>query len=88
MFTIFNSEKLWMGTDLGTLSKIREALAGAGIEYKIKTYNHLGQGFGMSGSRRGHVGSFGNSASQMYHYEVIVSNKDIEKAQYLINQCR
>jgi len=83
MFTFFNSESLWIGTDLQRLADIRSALDGAGIPYKYKTRNHMGQWVGH-GTLRGHVGSFGNVTEQTYEYEVIVYSKDFEKAKYAI----
>lgn len=85
MFTLFNSEKIWIGTDLSRLSQIRETLAGAGIEYKVKTNSHLGESLSLGGSRRSHSGSLGIPSNQMYHYEVIVYSQDFEKAKYLIS---
>lgn len=85
MFTLFNSKSLWIGTDLKRFSQIREALAIENIAYRAKSRNHLGQSVVM-GSMRGHAGSFGNSPSRMYQYEVIVYSKDFEKAKYLINR--
>lgn len=87
MFTPFNSESLWIGSDLKTLSHIRETLAAEKIEYKIKTMDHLGQSVGIGrGSLRGNMGSFGNSSQQMKQHEVFVYTKDLERARYLINK--
>lgn len=86
MFTLLNSESLWTGNSMKRLSEIRETLAAEGIEYKVKTKNHLGQSAGVGGSMRGRMGSFGNSSELMYQYDVIVYKQDLEKAKYLINR--
>ena len=40
MFNIFNSESLWVGTDMEMFNKIRTRLEQEGIPYKYKTKNH------------------------------------------------
>lgn len=83
MFTIFNSESLWIGTDLSLFNKIRDALQDADIPYKYKTKSHLSD-WGGHGTVRGRTGSIGNSTEQMYQYEIFVRNKDYERAKKLI----
>ena len=39
MFNIFNSESLWIGTDMEMFNKIRTRLEQEGIPYKYKTKN-------------------------------------------------
>ena len=85
MFTIFNSESLWLGTDMNRLSQIRGILDNNAIKYKYKVKNQLGQWNGR-GTTRGTVGSLGNSTDQMYQYEIFVHKKEYEKAKYLINK--
>ena len=85
MFTIFNSESLWIGTDMNRFSQIRNILDKNAIKYKYKVKNHLGQWNGR-GTTRGTIGSLGNSIEQMYQYEIFVYKKDLEQAKYLVNK--
>ena len=85
MFTFFNSESLWIGTDMNKLSQIRSILDNNAIKYKYKVKNHLGQ-WNDRGTTRGTMGSLGNSTDQMYQYEIFVHKKEYEKAKYLINK--
>ncbi len=83
MFTFFNAESLWIGTDINVFNKIRNALEDAHIPYKYKTHNHLAD-WGGHGTVRGRTGSAGNSMNQMHQYEIFVHNEDYEKARRLI----
>ncbi|OUO27648.1 hypothetical protein [Eubacterium sp. An3] len=83
MFTVFNSESLWIGTDLKLFNRIRDALKDADIPYKYKTKNHLSD-WGGHGTVRGRTGSIGNPTDQMYQYEIFVYSKDYERARRLI----
>lgn len=83
MFTIINSESLWIGTDLVRFNQIRDALDRERIAYKYKTKNHLAQWNGR-GTTRGTAGSLGNPTDQMYQYEILVYKKDYEKAKHVI----
>lgn len=83
MFTVFNSESLWIGTDLKLFNRIRDALKDADITYKYKTKNHLSD-WGGHGTVRGRTGSAGNPTDQMYQYEIFVYSKDYERARRLI----
>lgn len=85
MFTIFNSESLWIGTDLKRFNEIRDKLKAAKIPYKHKVKNRLGQWAGR-GTLRGNMGSFGNPSDQMYQYEILVYRRDREKAEYMLNR--
>ena len=85
MFTFFNSESLWIGTDMNRLNQICDILDTNSIPYKHKVKNHLGQWNGR-GTTRGTMGSLGNSTDQMYQYEIFVHKKEYEKAKYLINK--
>ena len=59
MFNIFNSESLWIGTDMEMFNKIRTRLEQEGIPYKYKTKNHLSQTmFPAEGTLRSRMGSF------------------------------
>ena len=81
MFNIFNSESLWIGTDMEMFNKIRTRLEQEGIPYKYKTKNHLSQTmFPAEGTLRSRTGSLGNDVDQMIEYEILVHKKDYEKA--------
>lgn len=83
MFTLFNSESLWLGTDMNRLAQIRSILEEHSIPYKYKVRNHLGQWTGK-GTLRGTCGSAGNPTEQMYQYEIFVYKKNLEEAKHLI----
>ncbi len=85
MFTIFNSESLWIGTDLKRFNTIRDKLAAGGVPYKYKVKNQLGQSRGV-GTTRGNMGSFGTPSDQMYQYEILVYRKDLDKARYVLGR--
>lgn len=38
------------------------------------------------GTVRGSMGSLGNSAGQMYQYEILVGKKDLDQARYILRQ--
>lgn len=63
MFTLINSESLWIGTDLKKFSQIKDALAAANISYKEKTKNRFGEWSGK-GTVRGTMGSVGAPTSE------------------------
>ena len=69
MFTVFNSESLWIGTDLKRFNEIRDILDRQNIRYKYKVKDQLGEWTG-SGTLRGRVGSAGNPAEQAKQYEI------------------
>lgn len=83
MFTFFNSESLWIGSDMKRFNQIRDVLGSKSIPYKYKVKNHLGQCNGR-GTIRGSMGSLGNSTEQMYQYEIFVYKRDLDQAKYLI----
>ena len=55
MFTVLNSESLWIGTDLKRFNEIRDILDSQNIKYKYKVKDQLGEWTG-SGTIRGCVG--------------------------------
>ena len=61
MLTFFNSESLWIGTDMKRFNQLRDVLEREGIAYRHKVKNRMGQWSG-SGSMRGRTGSAGMSA--------------------------
>ena len=79
MFTAFNSESLWIGTDLKRFNEIRDVLDRENIKYKYKVKDQLGEWTG-SGTLRGRVGSAGNPAEQAKQYEILVDKKNLEQA--------
>ena len=83
MFTFFNSESLWTGTDQQMFHQFRIRLETNKIPYKHKVSNRLGQWNGR-GTTRGRMGSAGIPAGQMFQYEIVVYKQDLEKARYLI----
>ena len=83
MFTIFNSESIWIGTDQARFNQIRNRLDEGKIPYKYKVRNHLGQ-WRNGGTARAHYGSFGNDPAYSYEYEIFVHKKNVEQAKYLI----
>ena len=85
MITFFNSHSIWTGTDMQKFSQIRDMLEVNSIPYKYKIKDHLSDWNGR-GTNRSSFGSFGNSASQMYQYEILVYKKDAEKVGYLLNK--
>ena len=74
MFTVLNSESLWIGTDLKRFNEIRDILDSQNIKYKYKVKDQLGEWTG-SGTIRGRVGSAGNPAEQAKQYEILVDRK-------------
>lgn len=83
MFTVFNTESLWIGTDLKKFNEIRDALDRSGIRYKYKVKDQLGEWTGR-GTLRGTVGSAGNLPEQMKQYEILVEKKDFAKAKAVV----
>ena len=71
MFTLLNSESLWIGTDMKLFNKIREQLEQAGITYKHKVKNRM---------VRGRTGSAGMPADEIYEYEILVHKNELEQA--------
>lgn len=87
MFTFFNSESLWTGTDQQVFDTLRATLKDHQIPYKHKVSSRLGQWNG-AGTTRGRMGSAGIPSDQMYLYEIVVYKKDLEKARYLTRSSR
>ena len=56
MFTVFNSESLWICTILKRFNEIRDILDRQNIRYKYKVKDQLGEWTG-SGTLRGRVGN-------------------------------
>ena len=85
MFTVLNSESLWIGTDLKRFNEIRDILDSQNIKYKYKVKDQLGEWTG-SGTIRGRVGSAGNPAEQAKQYEILVDRKNLEQARCAIQK--
>ena len=85
MFTAFNSESLWIGTDLKRFNEIRDVLDRENIQYKYKVKDQLGEWTG-SGTLRGRVGSAGNPAEQAKQYEILVDKKNLEQARFVLQK--
>lgn len=73
MITFFNSETVYIGTDLQKASEIREQLENQGIKYKYKVRSRAGERSG----NRSRFGSPGMS-EMSYMYEILVHRKDFE----------
>lgn len=76
MFNFFNSDSLWIGTDLQKFNLILNALTNANIEYKHKIRNQNGQP----------NNSIGIPFSQPYQYEIFVYKKNLDQAKFLVKQ--
>ena len=74
MITFFNSETVYIGTDLQKASEVCEQLDAMGIKYKYKVRSRAGERSG----NRSRLGSPG-VADQMYIYEILVHRKDVER---------
>ena len=85
MFTVLNSESLWIGTDLKRFNEIRDILDSQNIKYKYKVKDQLGEWTG-SGTIRGRVGSAGNPAEQAKQDEILVDRKNLEQARFAIQK--
>ena len=85
MITFFNSHSVWTGTDMQKFNQIRDILETNSIPYKYRTKDRMSDWNGR-GTNRNSYGCFGNSASQMCQYEILVYKKDAEKAKYLLNK--
>ena len=85
MFTVLNSESLWIRTDLKRFNEIRDILDSQNIKYKYKVKDQLGEWTG-SGTIRGRVGSAGNPAEQAKQYEILVDRKNLEQARFAIQK--
>lgn len=85
MFTLFNTESLWIGTDLKKFNEIRDILDREGICYKYKVSDQLGLWMGK-GTVRGNFGSIGNSPDQFKQYEILVEKKQLENARMVIRK--
>ena len=85
MFTVLNSESLWIGTDLKRFNEIRDILDSQNIRYKYKVKDQLGEWTG-SGTLRGRVGSAGTPAEHAKQYEILVDRKNLERARFAIQK--
>lgn len=85
MFTFFNSDTLWIGTNMQRFNQIRDELDIKHIPYHYKVKNELGQWEGR-GTFRGNTGSLGNPSDQMYQYKIVVLKKDMEQAKSILSK--
>lgn len=79
MLTLLNSESLWIGTDMKLFNRLREQMEQAGITYKYKVKNRMGQWAG-AGTMRGRTESAGIPADETYEYEILVHKDELEHA--------
>ncbi|MBS5283445.1 MAG: hypothetical protein KHY46_06195 [Clostridiales bacterium] len=87
MIHLFNSESIYIGTDVKRFNWIRELLEANQIRYKYKVKNRMGQ-WVYHGTVRGHTGSVGLPTEKMYEYEVLIHKKDKKAWNYLQGQLR
>lgn len=80
MLTIFNRVELYVTTDIGKQTEIREALAHHGIDYKLVIRNPA-----ADRHQRTRTGTFGQHGVQMNEYCIYVHKKDYEQAQSVIH---
>ena len=78
MITLFNSESIYIGTDMKKFNEIRDYLDQHQIKYKYKVKNQLAQ-WDTQGTVRGRTGSLGNPPEQMYEYEIMVHKNDAKR---------
>lgn len=78
MITLFNAKSIYIGFDMKEFNRIRDVLDTAGIKYRYKVRNRMGQWAGK-GTIRGRTGSAGISSEQMYEYEILIHKDEYEK---------
>lgn len=74
MIAFWNSETVYIGTDLHKANEVRVQLEAMGIKYKYKVRSRAGE-------RSGNRSRFGSPgvADQMYMYEILVHRNDFER---------
>ena len=80
MITPFNSESIYLGTDMKRFNAIRHYLDANRIRYKYKVKNRSAQ-WAQRGTVRSHMGSAGSQSQSMYEYEIFVHKKDAARIQ-------
>ena len=85
MLTVFNRKELVSVFDLEKLSKIREVLEAASIEYTVKTVNRVSPSSAADG-HRGTMGTAGENLNQNAEYTVYVAKQDYEEALALLKR--
>lgn len=76
MLTIFNRAQLILTTDTGRQAKIREALAGAGIDCAVRASARGARGRGVS--------SLGAAPPSVWEYRIDVRRKDLDWARNIL----
>ena len=79
MITIFNRAELALTRDPRRQADIRAALAGAGIDYVLKTADPYGHSYD-----RASVGTFGAMRGHLCEYRFYVNRKDLELARHVL----
>lgn len=83
MITFFNSETVYLGSDVKKFNQARDLLDSLGIKYKYSIKNRQGDWTGH-GSVRGVTGSLNLNNELTYQYEILVHRKDYERVKGLI----
>ena len=81
MITPFNRAELLITYDFNRLSRVRDALAGAGIDY---AYRFKDLGSPTFGGTRSRSGTFGMNQEVRTEYKLYVHKRDLEHAQAVI----
>lgn len=84
MITIFNRRELTVTYSMSEQTEIREALAGEGIPYRVRTVDSLGSGPLPGGRAR--MGNAGVNASRTVEYIFYVRREDFDRALSVIGQ--
>lgn len=81
----FLSETLYLGSSLKEANRIRDILDAQKIRYKLKTIDHSNEWTGHN-TVRGMGGNGLLKEENRVQYEILVKQKDHEKASYLNRQ--
>ncbi|BDF68761.1 hypothetical protein CE91St43_27330 [Oscillospiraceae bacterium] len=79
MITIFNRAEVALTRDPRRQADIHSALAGAGIDYVLKTADPYGHAYD-----RARVGTFGMMGDHLCEYRFYVNRKDLELARHIL----
>lgn len=85
MITIFNRKELTVTFDLNEQARLRKILAEDGIDYNVKTVNHLSASPFSAGSRV-RTGTYGQNTDAMTEYIFYVEKAEYDRALYLIQK--
>lgn len=80
-----SSRTLYLGNSLSEMNRIRNILAAEKMKYKLKVMDHSNEWTGHNTVRGIGGNSFVKEADRI-QYEILVKQKDYEKASYLIRE--